>query len=57
MEHVFIKLEPMEAGDGYELLMTIQGGVIPKEYIPAVKQRYPRGYAKRYSSWLPCGGM
>ncbi|WP_104697455.1 MULTISPECIES: elongation factor G [unclassified Helicobacter] len=34
--HVFIKLEPKEAGSGYEFVNEITGGVIPKEYIPAV---------------------
>lgn len=34
--HVFIKLEPKEAGSGYEFVNDISGGVIPKEYIPAV---------------------
>jgi len=34
--HVFIKLEPQEPGSGYEFVNQITGGVIPKEYIPAV---------------------
>lgn len=34
--HVHIKLEPKEAGSGYEFVNEISGGVIPKEYIPAV---------------------
>lgn len=34
--HVFIKLEPQEPGKGYEFVNNISGGVIPKEYIPAV---------------------
>ena len=34
--HVFIKLEPQEPGKGYEFENKITGGVIPKEYIPAV---------------------
>ncbi|PPR09557.1 MAG: Elongation factor G [Proteobacteria bacterium] len=34
--HVWIKIEPQEAGAGYEFVSTIVGGVIPKEYIPAV---------------------
>lgn len=34
--HVHIKLEPKEAGSGYEFINEITGGVIPKEYIPAV---------------------
>ena len=34
--HVFIRLIPQEPGKGYEFVDLIKGGVIPKEYIPAV---------------------
>ena len=34
--HVKIKVEPNEAGKGYEFENTVVGGAIPKEYIPAV---------------------
>ena len=34
--HVWIKIEPNESGKGYEFVNEIVGGVIPKEYIPAV---------------------
>lgn len=34
--HVWIKLEPLKRGGGYEFVNAIVGGVIPKEYIPAV---------------------
>jgi elongation factor G len=34
--HVVLKLEPQEAGIGYEFVNAIVGGVVPKEYIPAV---------------------
>ncbi len=34
--HVWLELEPMERGKGYEFVNKIVGGVIPKEYIPAV---------------------
>jgi len=34
--HVYIRLEPKEAGTGYEFENAIVGGVIPREYIPAV---------------------
>jgi elongation factor G len=34
--HVFLRLEPLEAGAGYEFANEIVGGVVPKEYIPAV---------------------
>ncbi len=36
--HVVITLEPTGPGGGYEFLDEISGGVIPKEYIPAVNQ-------------------
>ena len=34
--HVVISLEPTGAGGGYEFVDEIKGGVIPREYIPAV---------------------
>ncbi|ADC63283.1 elongation factor G [Allochromatium vinosum] len=34
--HVLIRVEPMEAGGGYEFVNGIVGGTVPKEYIPAV---------------------
>ncbi|KTC88194.1 elongation factor G [Legionella cincinnatiensis] len=34
--HVWLKIEPQEPGKGYEFVNAIVGGVIPKEYIPAV---------------------
>lgn len=34
--HVVLKIEPQEPGKGYEFVNEIVGGVIPKEYIPAV---------------------
>ncbi len=36
--HVKIRIEPNESGKGYEFVNAIVGGVIPKEYIPAVDQ-------------------
>ncbi len=34
--HVFLRLIPQESGKGYEFVDLIKGGVIPREYIPAV---------------------
>jgi elongation factor G len=36
--HVWIELAPNEPGKGYEFINAIVGGVVPKEYIPAVSQ-------------------
>ena len=36
--HVAIKVEPLEAGSGFEFESRIVGGAIPKEYIPAVEK-------------------
>jgi elongation factor G len=34
--HVYLRIEPQEAGTGYAFVNGIVGGVVPKEYIPAV---------------------
>ena len=34
--HVYLRIEPHEAGTGYEFVNEISGGAIPREYIPAV---------------------
>ena len=34
--HVYLRIEPLEAGSGYEFANEIVGGAVPKEYIPAV---------------------
>lgn len=36
--HVWLELEPLERGAGFEFVNKIVGGVVPKEYIPAVEQ-------------------
>lgn len=36
--HVFLRLEPNQAGGGFEFIDEIKGGVIPREYIPAVEK-------------------
>ncbi len=36
--HVLLKLEPAEQGKGFEFVDAIKGGVVPREYIPAVNK-------------------
>jgi elongation factor G len=36
--HVWIKLEPNEAGKGFEFVDMIKGGSVPREFIPAVEK-------------------
>lgn len=34
---VWLRISPLEAGSGFEFVNSIKGGVVPSEYIPAVK--------------------
>ena len=36
--HVWLKMEPNEAGKGFEFVDAIKGGTVPREYIPAVEK-------------------
>jgi elongation factor G len=36
--HVWLKMEPLPEGGGFEFVNEIVGGVVPKEYIPAVEK-------------------
>jgi elongation factor G len=36
--HVWIKMEPNEAGKGFEFIDAIKGGTVPREFIPAVQK-------------------
>jgi len=49
--HVWLKIEPQEAGAGYEFSNSIVGGVVPKEYIPAVD----KGIQEQLSSGVLAG--
>ncbi|AIL31982.1 elongation factor G [Basilea psittacipulmonis] len=49
--HVVLKLEPMEPGSGYEFVDAIKGGVVPREFIPAVD----KGVQETLSSGVVAG--
>ena len=36
--HVFLRIEPLESGAGFEFVNEIVGGAVPREYIPAVSK-------------------
>lgn len=36
--HVWLRLEPLERGQGFEFINAIKGGVIPAEFIPAIEK-------------------
>jgi elongation factor G len=50
--HVVLKIEPQEPGKGFEFVDAIKGGVVPREYIPAVekgiKEALPNGVLAGY---------
>ena len=50
--HVVLKLEPLAPGGGYEFVDAIKGGVVPREFIPAVdkgiRETLPAGVVAGY---------
>jgi len=50
--HVVLKLEPLQPGGGYEFVDAIKGGVVPREFIPAVdkgiQETLPAGVVAGY---------
>jgi elongation factor G len=49
--HVMIKVEPREAGAGFEFINKIVGGAIPREFIPAVQ----KGVVEAMGRGIMCG--
>ncbi|MEG0885569.1 MAG: elongation factor G, partial [Janthinobacterium sp.] len=49
--HVVLKLEPLEPGTGYQFVDAIKGGVVPREFIPAVD----KGIAETLKSGVLAG--
>jgi elongation factor G len=51
--HVYIRLEPQEPGAGYEFVNEIVGGVVPKDYIPAVDKGIQEAMANGVIAGFP----
>jgi elongation factor G len=51
--HVVLEIEPQERGKGYEFENAIVGGVIPKEYIPAVDKGIQEAVANGVLAGFP----
>ncbi|WP_018950645.1 elongation factor G [Thioalkalivibrio sp. ALMg11] len=49
--HVWLRLEPLEPGSGYHFENAVVGGVVPKDYIPAVN----KGVAEQMSNGVLAG--
>ena len=49
--HVYLRIEPQKRGEGFEFVDEIKGGVVPREYIPAVK----KGVAQAMESGVLAG--
>ena len=53
--HVVLKIEPQEPGKGFEFVDAIKGGVVPREFIPAVQEGRGGFAAQRRAGGLPGG--
>jgi len=51
--HVFIRLQPLGRGEGFEFVSEIVGGAIPKEYIPAVRKGIEDGMSSGVIAGYP----
>jgi elongation factor G len=51
--HVLIKVEPKKEGEGLEFVSEIKGGVIPKEFIPAVEKGIKEASSKGVLAGYP----
>jgi elongation factor G len=55
--HVWLRVEPKERGKGFEFLDEIKGGVIPKEFIPAVEKGIKEAMSKGVVAHYPMVDM
>ena len=51
--HVWLRIKPKERGQGFEFIDEIKGGIIPREYIPAVEKGIKEAMAKGIVAGYP----
>ena len=51
--HVRLKIEALERGKGFEFIDAIKGGVVPREYIPAVEKGVKEFLSKGITAGFP----
>ena len=51
--HVFLRVEPKNRGEGFEFIDKIKGGIIPKEFIPAVEKGIKEAMEKGIRAGYP----
>ncbi len=52
--HVWINLEPLERGKGYNFEDKVVGGTIPREFIPGVEKGLLEALNYWCSGWISC---
>jgi len=55
--HVWLRVEPKERGEGFEFIDEIRGGIIPREYIPAVEKGVKEAMEKGVVAGYPMVDM
>lgn len=55
--HVWLKVEPLEQGKGFEFIDAIKGGVVPREFIPAVEKGVKEAMGKGVLAGYPLQDM
>ncbi len=51
--HCWLKVEPQEAGKGYEFVDEIKGGAIPREFLPAIEKGIKEGLSRGIQAGCP----
>lgn len=55
--HVYLRMEPMERGTGFEFEVKIVGGAIPRNYIPGVEKGVVQAMSEGYVAGYPIEDM